>query len=457
MSRVPNSARRERTRPLGFLLLLVLLFCCEEGAPAPSPPPASAQAPEESSVEASPPPASGPATRIVPPPPITSFTPSLVTRLRAIRAARDNRHDNVFMKVGDSSTVSRGFLECLSDPDEVELDGRGTLTPTLTHFRRGRAGTRSPFRRDSLAAHEGWSARHVLSGRPSPLLRELNAIRPRFALVMNGGNDVEGRDDYVYATRMMRIVELLVGQGVIPVLNSIPPRTDDAEANGWVERYNQVSWAVAAAFQIPYLDYHQVMRALPRQGLAGDGVHPNIFIENNRGHACRFDEEGLQYGHNARNLLALQGLDRLRRTVVEEESAPDPEAPELSGRGTVASPFEVRRLPFAQLADTTETGSEDIDGYPGCDAEQDEGGRELVYRLVVEEELSLRVLAVGRGDADLDVHLLRDRPIGESCIARGDREVVSTLTAGTYYVVIDTFVDERPRAGEVLVLLAPAH
>ena len=69
-----------------------------------------------------------PATRVEPIPELSPFTPSLVERLRAIRTSSARRQDDVFMKVGDSSTVSRGFLECFGYPEEVDLDGRDELS-----------------------------------------------------------------------------------------------------------------------------------------------------------------------------------------------------------------------------------------------------------------------------------------------------------------------------------------
>ncbi|HJL17736.1 MAG TPA: SGNH/GDSL hydrolase family protein [Sandaracinaceae bacterium LLY-WYZ-13_1] len=443
-----------RTKLFSGLLVAVLL-CCNSSPASPQERPARSQGARgpRSPAEAAP---SVPAVRIEAPPELSPFTPSLVANLRRIRAVSDRRQDDVFMKVGDSSTVSRGFLECFSDPDEVTLGSHDGLRPTLRYFRDGNAGGRDPFRRESLAAAEGWSARHVLTGHPPPLLREVRAIRPRFAFVMNGGNDVEGHDDYQYASRMLRIVELLSEAGVIPVLNSIPPRGDDETADRWVSRYNQVSWAIANALELPYLDYHQVMEGLPRRGLAGDGVHPNIFIEDHRGQACRFHARGLRHGHNRRNLLALRGLDRLRRTVVEGEDAPDPAADEPDGRGTAEAPWTLRTLPFADFRDTSEAGSSRIDAYGGCDAEQDESGRELVYRLRITEPTTIRAMAVGRRDTDVDVHLLRGSASGRACVARDDHEVVHTLSPGTWYVSVDTFVAEgEARAGEVLVLIAP--
>lgn len=445
------------------LCLAALLQGCGS-APAPDPEPSSDPSPSaaeeaEASDPGGPseeaPPEPEPGVEVRARPELSPFTPRMVAALREVRARSDRRQDDVFMKVGDSSTVSRGFLECFADEDEVELGGRDELAETVRYFRNRHAGGRDSYRRDSLAAAEGWSARQVLEGRPSPIVREVRAIRPRFAFVMNGGNDVESHNDYTYATRMLRIVEQLQDNGVVPILNSLPPRADDAEADRWARRFDQVSWAVARANQLPYLDYRQVMERLPRRGLAGDGVHPNIFIEGSRGHACRFDEAGLEFGHNVRNLLALRALDALRRTVVAEQDAPAPAEPDTEGAGTAAEPVQVRALPFAALVNTAEDGSDSIDRY-AC-GEQEEGGREVVYRLNVTEPLRLRALAVGRQDADVDVHLLRGEATGEACVARDDREIVRDLEPGVWLVSIDTFSSGgAPAAGEVLVLLAAA-
>jgi len=439
-----------KARVWAVALALAALGCGDGAEPAMPEVAPQLAAPADEPPAAPPPPPTG--RRAIPD--LSAFTPAVVAHLRAIREISDRRQDDVFMKVGDSGTVSRGFLECFSDPDEVELGVRDDLEPTLAYFRNRHAGGRDSFRRTSRAAEEGWSARHVLDGRPPPLLAEVRAIRPRFAFVMNGGNDVEGRDDYLYGQRMLRIVELLEEAGVVPILSSISPRRGDPESEAWVRRYNQVAWAIAQALDLPFLDYHQVLVALPRMGLAGDGIHPNIHAVDGRGRACVFDEAGLRHGHNARNLLALRALDALRRTVVEGEDAPDPDAPAPEGEGTVEAPWIVPALPFADFRDTTRDGGDDLDAY-GC-GPQPEAGRELVYRIVVDAPTPLRLMAISRQDADLDIHLLRSAPRGDACIARDDRVVEATLEPGVWYVTIDTFSGgEAPAAGEVLVLFAP--
>ena len=145
----------------------------------------------------------------------------------------------------------------------------------------------------------------------------------------------------------------------------------------------------------------------------------------------------------------------MRRAIVSGEPPADTNRPPPEGDGTTVDPFEVLTLPMAHWRDTRIHGSSVIERYDGCDAPQDEGGRELVYRLVVGAPIDVRVLAIGEGD--VDVHLLRGEASGERCVARDDRELVHHLEPGVWFVSVDTFAGEDgPDAGEVLVLIAPA-
>lgn len=370
---------------------------------------------------------------------LSPFDQASTAHLVAVTARVEQRNDDVFAKVGDSATVSRAFLECFADSEDVELGAHAELGETVAFFRGGNAGARTPYRRESLAADVGWSARQVIVGDPPPLLAEVQAINPRFAFVLNGGNDVEGREPNRYANRMLRIVEKLVDRGVIPILGSITPRRDDPEAELWVRRYNLVNRGIATAKRLPYIDFHQALSALPRLGLAGDGVHPNVLARDNTAKPCVFDEEGLTHGHNTRNLLAMQMLHRLRRTVVERAEAPDPPGRALAGSGAVGAPLAVETLPFTDLRDNSTTNRTALDRYPGCDPDTDESGPENVYRLHVTETMRVRFWVYSRGDADVDIHLLRGEPTGDACVARDDAELVHELTPGDWFVSVDTF------------------
>ncbi|MEM9193590.1 MAG: SGNH/GDSL hydrolase family protein [Myxococcota bacterium] len=370
------------------------------------------------------------------------LTPGTVAGLRAVADRVEGRNNQVFAKIGDSATVSRAFLECFAR-DGVVLGAHGALQPTIDFFRGGNAGGRDPFRRQSVAAEVGWSARQLLIGQPPPLLQEVQAINPRFAFVLSGGNDVEGREPRRYANRMVRIVDRLTTRGVIPILGSITPRNDDPEADQWVRRYNAVNRAIADGRGVPYIDFHQALSLLPRRGLARDGVHPNVYVAEHETRPCDLGEAGLQHGQNVRNLLALQTLDRLRRRLLGGEAATEPELPVAAG--TVSNPVRIDAVPFSFFGDTREPGQDEFDRY-SCEDAVEEAGGEFVFEISVAEPQTLRLWAYGPMGADVDLHLLA-RGDPESCLVRADEELVHRLEPGRYFVTVDTFgaeAEEKP-------------
>lgn len=273
---------------------------------------------------------------------LSPITPAVAARWREIARATDRR-DDVFAKVGDSMSESRAFLTCFAG-DEVRLDGRTHLRETIEHFRAGDAGGVSPFARNSEATEVGWRAISVLRG---PLDRELRQTRPRFATLMFGTNDMQNGRPWVFARRMWRVVDRLIENGTIPIMSSILPRDDDADRDKQVPLYSMIARALAESRLLPFIDYRREMEQLPGRGLARDGLHANVLVENGRAHACDFTDEGLRYGHNVRNLLHIRMLDRLRRVVVEGEPAPEPAWPAESGDGSAEAPFEIARVPYA--------------------------------------------------------------------------------------------------------------
>ena len=273
---------------------------------------------------------------------LSPITPAVTARWREIARSADRR-DDVFAKVGDSMSQSRAFMTCFAR-DEVRLAGRAHLRETIEHFRAGDAGGVSPFARDSEATAVGWRTISVLRG---PLDRELRRTQPRFATLMFGTNDMQNGRPWVFARRMWRVVDRLIENGTIPIMSSILPRDDDAERDKQVPLYSMIVRALAQSRLVPFIDYRREMEQLPGRGLARDGLHANVLVEDGRGRACDFTEEGLRYGHNVRNLLNLRMLDRLRRVVIEGEPAPDPAWPAARGDGTARAPFEMTHIPYA--------------------------------------------------------------------------------------------------------------
>ncbi len=384
----------------------------------------------------------------------------VLARAREVASRAPDLRDDRVAKMGGSSVESRAFLHCF-DSAEVELAGRDELLPTLEAFRRPSSGATS-FARASLATKVGWSIRHAMGGRPPYVHRELTALRPRWALALFGSNDVEGRDDHRYAERLDGLVAAVTGRGVVPILGSIPPRGQrDREMNRWVERYNRVAWAVAAAHRLPFIDFHQVLARLPGSGLAADGVHPNVYVRRAHSYACDFSEEGLAFGQNQRNLLVLQMLDRLRRAFVGGQPEA-PARPALAGAGTVEAPYRLAEVPFARRIGAAELARSALSGYAGACAHEG-AGAETVFRVRVDAPTRLWVSAYGLGPVAARVFLLGESPRPDACLGAADSDgVLSLERPGVYHLVVETEPERHARdeaaSGEpgVLLVVTPA-
>ncbi len=407
-------------------------------------------APDAAAPDAGPPVEEGPAVygadRSVSP-----ITPYVARRLRSIAARAPDARRDVFAKVGASATVSRGFLHCFAG-DHVELPGRDELQRTIDFFRGGDAAGTNPFSRESESAVVGWSARSVIAGTPSPIEREIAAIDPRFAVVMFGTNDIQGRDLDRYGSDMLDLTDALVSRGVIPVLSSVMPRGDDADADAEVPGYNGVVRAIAEAHQVPFVDLHRELIELEDHGLAGDRLHPSAYREDGASRACVFTEAGLRHGYNWRNLLTITALHRGLEALDDEPS--DPPEPRPRGDGSPGDPYRVTALPYGHAGSTDGSPHSNLDRYSGCDAEQDESGPELIYRLDLERATNIRAVVVDRGEVDIDLHLLADPADPTTCLARAHTDLRASLEAGTWYFALDTFnADDGPRAGDFLFVL----
>lgn len=387
------------------------------------------------------------------------ITPYVLERVQAIVSAGDGAAD-VFSKVGDSITVDGDALYCFAG-GEVDLAEHADLDFALQWFNAGDAGGDNPFDRDSLAALGGKTASWALSGDPSPIEDELAGAAPRYALVQFGTNDMNMGTTYAsalwgYAEDMQDLADVIVGHGVVPVFLSIPPRTNQAEAYLWVPTYNAVVRAVAAHHQVPFVDLHLGLEELPDFGLHSDGVHLDVLIRDGVARGCILDAEGLEHGNNTRNLLQLQALDRLQRAL---DAGVAPDEVDAGGAGVVGSgtsedPFLIGELPFSHVADTSLSSQRAIDRYDGCDADQDESGAEVVYRLDLDAPTAVRAMVLDRGDVDLDLHLLEGAVDGDRCVERDHHMVDTTLEPGVWYLVVDTFVaDGEALSGEGMVVV----
>lgn len=379
------------------------------------------------------------------------ITPYVADRMREIALLGPDKADDVFMKTGASSTVSRNTLFCFAE-GPVDLGDYPLDYPLDYHLGGDAAGT-TPFDRVTEAALVGHHAGWAISGNPSPIDVEVSMVSPRVALVHFGANDMGWGDTYgdallYYHSNMMLLVDGLLDQGVVPVLFGITRRGDYASAQRWVDTWNATTRGIAQARQIPFVDLYNAIDGLPGHGLAGDGLH----LEAYSGGACILDDEGLQHGYNIRNLVALELLDRTVAVLTDDVEGLDEPEPPLEGDGSQPAPWVIDRLPFTDVRNT-EDGASFIDEYTGC-SNADESGPELWYRLEVEETIRLRAAVLDMEGVDIDVHLVDETATADGCIARGNHFVEETLEPGTYHFVLDSWVSTgTPLAGEVLFVL----
>jgi hypothetical protein len=375
----------------------------------------------------------------------------LADALREVAPRGPGLSEDVFAKVGDSLTVARTFLVCFTSGSRVDLDGRDALQATIDHFAAGDAAGTDPFDRESVAATVGWTAGRVLEGDPSYLEQETTAIRPRFAIVLFGGNDVGFVDDDSYARNLAEIIDRLLAAGTVPILSSAPPRDDDAMVNMRVPLFNGLVRSVAQSRRIPFVDYWRDLLPLPDHGLGSDGIHPRPSPLG----ACVLTAEGLQGGSNVRNLVTLEAFDRARRVVITGEESLDPAAPRLSGSGTGADPYLITTLPFAASGDTRSGGERAISRYDAC-SPADESGPELRWRLHLDAPTRISAVAASGRGADLDLHVLPAGGTGADCIARDNRAVTVDLAAGDWDLITDTYVSSgTEQTGEVFLVVIP--
>ena len=236
--------------------------------------------------------------------------------VREIHARNPDLRDDMFSKMGGSSVASKAFLYCFATP-YVELGEHQDLSGTIDYFNHSR---RNSFNRESEAAGVSWNLRYVLGGRPANFRQELDATQARWALVLFGGNDAQNENERIYLRRLVYLVEQLEDMGVVPILGAALPRRNTYR-DRWIRRFNAITEAVAHHWSVPYIDYHGAMTALPRKGLARDGVHPNVLGQGGVRAACQLTERGLRYGNNVRNLLTLEMLNALLATIAAPDTA----------------------------------------------------------------------------------------------------------------------------------------
>ena len=104
------------------------------------------------------------------------------------------------------------------------------------------------------------------------------------------------------------------------------------------------------------------------------------------------------------------------------------------------------------VVDSTTDAAGDLPGYT-C-REWPEEGPEHIYEIVVTDELELLVTLSGLDkEVDIDIFLMNDCDT-ESCIIGDNMELSAILTAGTYYLSVDTYGTNSPPGGPYTLTLS---
>jgi lysophospholipase L1-like esterase len=245
---------------------------------------------------------------------------------------------NVFAKVGDSITESMAFLNdyCCGWYD---LGPHTELEEVIQYFAAAHADEleaqanpyHTSFDRMSLAVESGAHAAYMLEGgADSSLMQEVNTIQPGLAIIMFGTNEaLAGEDIATYKANLKQIVTILKGEGIIPILSTVPDLVPPAEGGERIPALNQAIKEVALEEQVPLMDFWQALQPLPNKGLDADGIHPNVLMVGDEYHSADLTPEGLQYGFNVRNKLALEMLAKVKTSVIDD-GPPDAGGPTLA-------------------------------------------------------------------------------------------------------------------------------
>lgn len=274
---------------------------------------------------------------------------ALIARTRI--SAKKGRRLEVFIKVGDSHSVSDQFLAPLVC-DEVTYASYPQLRETVRYFsaktppgKRYFAGAACPssFNRQSLAAVIGVTSSWPTSrpdpttlprgcrlDDPTPLSCEIRILDPAWALVLLGTNDAYWSiTDSDYRENLAELVGQMLDRGVTPILSTLPPigpLASRPEMQDHIPGYNEQIVSLARARRLPLINLWRAMQEsdLVNGGQSLDQVHFNSFgnalmlspCSVDLCHAAVFTVPGIHYGNNRRNLLILRTLERIRRVIV---------------------------------------------------------------------------------------------------------------------------------------------
>lgn len=157
------------------------------------------------------------------------------------------------------------------------------------------------------------------SNMPS-LAKLLDTYKPQMVVFMLGTNDASaGRPLADYRRDLAKAVDLILGDGIICILSTIPPHIGRQEL---ARSYNEAVRAIAKERQLPLIDYEQEI--LMRRPKDWDGtlmnkgdVHPRAAGNGTKPNSAPTAENLKNSGYLLRGWLSVKKIGEVKRTVLD--------------------------------------------------------------------------------------------------------------------------------------------
>ena len=240
---------------------------------------------------------------------IAVLPPETAAHVREIvaRGRELGRNPRAFSKLGDSAVLTESNLTRF-DGGPVDLGPYAFLQPTVDHFAGswGHYGVAARVALTTIGALDPmWARAEYCTGGEDPVSCEVRLNNPAVMLIRLGTNDGSAT---LYETYMRQIIDLLLAQGVVPVLGTKADRFEGDDS------INAVTRRLADELRLPLWDFDRVAGTLPNRGLTDDQAHLTVYGRNDY-----TDPQTLTRGYPVSDLTALIVLDALREIGLKDE------------------------------------------------------------------------------------------------------------------------------------------
>jgi hypothetical protein len=411
----------------------------------------------------------------------------VVDRLRALSAigVQNGLQLNVATKAGDGNSDHDFFLGCFSAANHPPFGKHTELLATRDYFQASFGnyaanGTNLCLATDDTDGQHGGTLEWVDSGNPPLYAQEIARTKAMFipelfGMLDMGGDRGNGTADNVREYTWRKIhqdtvayTDGVISLGAIPLLTSYLGYTTDSPETNATQTMNQIKRSIAQTRQIPFIDFFLAAQPAPAHGTSAGGVHfsawkSSLALDD----LCALTDEAQSGGMNIHNLIVLQALDRMKKTLVDGVDSLDPDQSAIVGKGTLTDPYQVPALPFADAGDITKAPSNTLSDYTACGGGQETGG-ELVYQFTTAQTIAVRALVLGDKGfdgcdwptcsnlKDYGLHVFKAGTAMSDCIKTNNTMIEGTLGPGTWYFVVDHYAGV-PKSNDFIFTLMACH